>query len=83
MPLDQAGLISPVVSKSSLPRCLSFWYHMYGNGVGGLSVLRDNESIYELSKNQGNEWIEARINLEPMASNSRVSSTYCCMNDYV
>ena len=56
---------------------------MFGNGVGGLSVLRDNESIYELSKNQGNEWIEARINLEPIASNSRVSSTYCCMNDYI
>lgn len=34
---DAARLISPLYQDNQAV-CLSFWYHMYGNGIGTLNV---------------------------------------------
>ncbi|HIO72810.1 MAG TPA: hypothetical protein EYN38_06875, partial [Flavobacteriales bacterium] len=46
-PLDTAILYSPCVNISTLanPR-LSFWYHMYGSGIGSLSVEWDSSGTW-------------------------------------
>ena len=35
---DNARLSSPIYSKSTVPSCLKFWYHMYGSTMGTLNV---------------------------------------------
>jgi len=35
---DNTKLVSPTISGNNIPRCLSFWYHMYGPDVGALNL---------------------------------------------
>ena len=35
---DNAILLSPTFAGSAKPRCLNFWYHMYGKAIGTLNV---------------------------------------------
>ena len=37
-PNDKAILLSKTFAGSSQPRCLVFWYHMYGSQIGSLAV---------------------------------------------
>ena len=84
MPGDRAVLVSPVVPPSSLPRCLTFWYHMHGNGVGELEIQQksaSNEAIlFQEAKNKGPEWLEALIELEPIDESSRVMNITSNLN---
>ncbi|PNF30522.1 hypothetical protein B7P43_G09951 [Cryptotermes secundus] len=49
------------------PLCLRFWTHMYGNGIGTLSILlsdtRENKEreIWSLSGEAGNAWYQAEL----------------------
>ena len=57
------------------PKCLRFYYHMYGRHIGNLSVSLHllevpinnwNEELIMLwstTKQQGNRWIEANIDI--------------------
>ncbi|XP_066995484.2 MAM and LDL-receptor class A domain-containing protein 1 [Anabrus simplex] len=49
------------------PLCLRFWTHMYGNGIGTLSVLLSDtregheKYIWSLSGEAGNAWYQAEV----------------------
>ncbi|XP_068745607.1 MAM and LDL-receptor class A domain-containing protein 1-like isoform X1 [Montipora capricornis] len=60
---DYATLISPV-QKFSKIMCLTFYYHMYGSAIGNLTVSIDGEVKFFKAGNQGNQWVEAKINID-------------------
>ncbi|XP_065351077.1 MAM and LDL-receptor class A domain-containing protein 1-like [Cloeon dipterum] len=68
-PGDVARLSSPEMDATGVdtPLCLSFWTHMYGNGIGTLTILlmdvrEGNErDIWTLSGEQGNAWYQAEV----------------------
>lgn len=76
-PYKQASIISPCLNLSAYNNpVLNFWYHMYdGNSNNGINqgffsidVSLDNginwiNDIWQVSGNQGNQWLEASINL--------------------
>ena len=37
-PNDTAGLVSPVIQKTSSSACVLFWYHMFGPHINRLNV---------------------------------------------
>ncbi|KAL9979998.1 hypothetical protein ACROYT_G008528 [Oculina patagonica] len=50
-------------------RCLSFWYHMYGESTGSLNVYVKDSSgkstlVWSKSGDQGDQWSEAKLTLE-------------------
>ena len=67
-PGDKARLISEEFPPVGLlPRCVTFWYHMYGNTVGTLRLISKtgpgNQSetvIWELSGNFGDVWMNGQ-----------------------
>ena len=59
------------------PLCLTFWYHMRGNGIGSLKVEKVNSQgqvgIFEMMGHQGDEWKQAMIDIfEPEPFNVRI-----------
>ena len=52
---DNAKLTFAVPRNKSL-RCLKFFYHMYGSGMGTLNVFSGNNTIFTKSGDQGNYW---------------------------
>jgi len=64
---DSARLESFPLSKTSEARCLSFYYHMFGQHIDTLNVyIRDtiNETIIWTKKgNQGNTWVNGKVNV--------------------
>jgi len=54
-------------SDPDSPLCLRFWTHMYGNGIGTLSILlkdtRESKEweIWSLSGEAGNAWYQAEL----------------------
>ena len=72
---DTALLNSERLTPTAGFACLSFWYHMYGSGIGQLRVLIDHGipntheidddqkqfPIWVLSGEQGNEWRKAQV----------------------
>ncbi|XP_071956928.1 MAM and LDL-receptor class A domain-containing protein 1-like [Antedon mediterranea] len=65
---NKAWLVSAHLPPTS-GSCFSFWYHMYGQGVGDLNVYmkdsKTNQYIPKLSRsgNKGNVWYQATIGL--------------------
>lgn len=65
------GEIAQLVSEHLQPtsaKCLSFWYHMYGAGVGNLTVYtqvgkQQPVAAWSLGGNQNNIWRLASVNL--------------------
>jgi hypothetical protein len=55
---------------SVVSRCMKFWYHMYGDGVGSLNIYRKLSSspltdiLWKKSGNQDNIWRLGRVNLD-------------------
>ena len=53
-------LSTPVMESDGKPRCLDFYYHMYGSGIGSLVVSVGYDGIssdnLKITGNQGNWW---------------------------
>ncbi|XP_078360420.1 MAM and LDL-receptor class A domain-containing protein 1-like isoform X2 [Oculina patagonica] len=65
---DNAKLVKNGLSFST-KKCLSFYYHMYGNTMGTLNVYVGQKKIFTKSGNQGNQWTLAKVDItEPGAS---------------
>ena len=72
MPNDKAKLLSPLLQG---PKCLHFFYHMYGRHIGTLDVSLypnkvpkkdwDSElvTLWSVSGGQGNRWLKAGVNI--------------------
>ncbi|XP_046406809.1 MAM and LDL-receptor class A domain-containing protein 1-like [Ischnura elegans] len=68
-PGDRARLSSTELEPTDpdSPLCLRFWTHLYGNGIGTLSIiLRDEREekereIWSLSGEAGNAWYQAEV----------------------
>ena len=43
--------------------CLSFYYHMYGGGIGTLKVLNGGQIKFSKSGDQGNAWTKAEVDV--------------------
>ena len=79
---DTAILQSKLYPRTTHRRCLQFYYHMYGEHVGTLKVIQsflvgdDDTVLFEKSRDQGNQWILARVQVKASASPHRVSIQY-------
>lgn len=74
---QKAQLISPS-QPSTAGACLRFWYHMYGSTMGSFHVyLRQGgqitNTIFNMSGNQGNRWIQAELTVKSPLSTWQVS----------
>ncbi|XP_046856293.1 enteropeptidase-like isoform X2 [Xenia sp. Carnegie-2017] len=63
---DKAWLVSQSFSYSR--KCLTFYYHMYGNHIGSLNVYRQTyglfqNSVWSKSGNHGNSWFKAQVDV--------------------
>ena len=51
------------------PKCLRFYYYMYGGGIGNLDVFlwpreeKDNYLMWRVSGEQGDAWIKAGVDV--------------------
>jgi hypothetical protein len=72
VPNAMARLQFPSQIASTNIRCLSFWYHMYGAGMGSLQVESSSSfgtnTLWSMSGNQGNAWRSARVDLPPSSA---------------
>ena len=67
----KAHLLSPQYLPASRTggKCMQFWYHMYGNSIGSLSVYIKTGSVYPgrklwtKSSDQGNQWLIGQISI--------------------
>ena len=66
---DTARLIYNLPAPSTASSCsVRFWYHMYGNDVGGLNVYINSlnkglQQLVNLTSNQGNSWQREEVQL--------------------
>ena len=59
---DNAKLVLYVYGSGQLS-CLKFYYHMYGDTMGTLTVYSGNMAAFNKSGNHGNYWRKAEINI--------------------
>jgi hypothetical protein len=75
-PGNKARLISPVFRQSGLTCKFSFWYHMYGNGIGDLNVYLSSNGkemlLQDLYTNRGDQWFKSAISLPVCASEFQI-----------
>ena len=66
------GSTARLISKDFPPvdkRCMSFWYHLYGEGMGTLNVYLQNmvtdaiDKVFTVSGNKGDEWKEGLVDI--------------------
>ncbi|ESO97870.1 hypothetical protein LOTGIDRAFT_152977 [Lottia gigantea] len=70
---DNAKLASKTISTFSTPKCLSFWYHMYGPHVNTLNVYVKSGNAYGTpvwtkKGTQGFKWKQSSIDIAANAS---------------
>ena len=51
------------VSGNGEPSCLEFYYHMYGETMGTLTVFSGSAVVFNKSGNHGSTWIKANITI--------------------
>ncbi|XP_025085517.1 MAM and LDL-receptor class A domain-containing protein 1-like [Pomacea canaliculata] len=74
VPGDRAWLVSQPFTAFRGSRCLIFWYHMYGSGIGSLNVYLDDTAntshtkLWMQSDNKGEKWLQGQI---PLPSQSK------------
>jgi len=58
------------VSGNGEPSCLEFYYHMYGDTMGTLTVFSGSVVVFNVSGNHGNYWKKAErtIHLDNIVS---------------
>ena len=57
---DYAVLSSPALLSTG-NTCITFYYHMYGSGMGNLTVNVNGRVLFRKSGNQGDRWIVAKF----------------------
>lgn len=62
--------------------CFTFWYHMYGTGIGSLNIYisvapTQNTTIWSLTGNQQNAWLNGQAPVNSPLSSFFVSATRC------
>ncbi|KAM5235404.1 MAM and LDL-receptor class A domain-containing protein 1 [Ctenodactylus gundi] len=67
-PMKAARITGPVISKRSKNCKIIFNYHMYGNGIGALTLIQVSVSnqtkvLLNLTKEQGNYWRRKELSL--------------------
>ena len=76
---DQAQLVSRTFPVTN-GRCMTFWYHMYGSGMGDLNVYVNingtKHKVWTMSGDQGDEWKMARVTLVSKGHQYQVNTTY-------
>eukprot|EP00794_Sanderia_malayensis_P004747 gene4747-5371_t len=69
--LDNAILSSPDMTSDGKKRCLDFWYHMYGNGIGSFIVQVEvggvKTDMFKRTQNQGKAWTQALVDIDVAA----------------
>ncbi|XP_038071819.1 MAM and LDL-receptor class A domain-containing protein 1-like [Patiria miniata] len=69
LPSDKARLDSPKAIAPATGACVRFWYHMYGTGMGSLTVYTGDgqgglgPARWSASDNYGNKWLDASIDI--------------------
>ena len=67
-PNHNAILHTPKMNSDGQKRCMDFYYHMYGTGIGSLVVVVEYGGMkYEVFKkrgNQGNTWHRGQATLD-------------------
>jgi len=81
---DKARLISPTYSPTT-GRCLTFFYHMYGSGIGTLNLYKKQQSqlgpvIWTQSGDKGQQWNLAQTTLNSNLPFQVITASYthCC-----
>ena len=59
---DNAKLELSVSGNGELS-CLEFYYHMYGDTMGTLTVFNGNSVVFSASGNHNNTWLKAEITM--------------------
>ena len=65
---DVAYFMSPSYPKTN-GKCFNFWYHMYGDHIGGIevyiktSVVSIGQKVFNESGNQGRFWMHGRASV--------------------
>ncbi|XP_012586720.1 PREDICTED: MAM and LDL-receptor class A domain-containing protein 1 [Condylura cristata] len=67
-PMRTARISSPVISRRSKNCKINFYYHMYGNGIGSLTLIQVSVSdqkkvLLNLTAEQGNFWQRKELSL--------------------
>ena len=79
-PGDKAKLVISVPNNGETS-CLSFYYHIYGATVGTLNVYSGNNKVFNVSKQQSNDWIMVERNIilnGSVSCQSALTRTYSC-----
>ena len=72
LPGDKASLMSPLLGKSSsIGKCFTFWYHMYGSDIGTLQIYINSvgttagkKLLWSLSDSkESNTWYNGKVNV--------------------
>lgn len=69
-PGDYARLETPTYQATDgNGKCLMFWYHMYGSGIGRLNIfIKRGQSLgtpaWTMSGNQGNRWLRGMLTVK-------------------
>ena len=61
-PGEKAKLVVSVPSNG-IKACLTFYCHMYGATAGTLNVYSGNNKVFNISGNQGNNWMKVEISI--------------------
>ena len=68
-PNRKAYLLSPTIDWNFPSSCVTFWYSMYGNTMGTLTLktaapnLRSSATVWHLSGDQGKGWHQANVTI--------------------
>ena len=59
----QKAKLSVAISPNGDTSCLLFYYHMFGDSTGTLTVFSGDREVLQISGNQGNRWKRERANV--------------------
>lgn len=59
---DNAILISPKLPFAGR-KCLQFYYHMYGAGMGTLNVFLNGARVFTACGDKGDMWLKAAVDV--------------------
>ena len=67
---DKAWIESEVIQTNGHGKCVTFWFHMYGEDIGELKVImqvgqQSYSEVWSLSGDHGDGWIQGQA---PMLS---------------